>query len=417
MGLGPSIKMTTLHHYNCPITKRLINDDEIDFCGIIINGVSDNYDVKLDTAVQSAKSATELQIDGAIVAIDGWGNHHVDFVNVIEQLEMHGISIVGLSYIGQQGRLVCSSPYVSTIIDFNKSESGYESCIVGQNNVTEIDAYKAIEILKSKIKKNIHTNNTFANNIHIDKTECLERRYYNICDVKLCNEDSIENNIMKFNITRVEDIIKEAPEIADIRVGVINHREHYSFVNSNLDIEPICCKYEGKIGSGITNQLAGVTVMLTGIEEKTGYQPANIGSSEGILKQQMTFDQAGTPKSSDIILHIDVILKEGEGRTAEGIIAAHRCVDKILYPIRKSLSQIPKEKTLKNENYIHIRRKAKPKIALVKIVSALGNMYDTALYPLQPASLDGSFLLREQDNLSVIMKPLECLDGAIHSLI
>lgn len=103
--MGPSIKMTTLHHYNCPITKRLLQD--------------------LD----------------------------VDFVNVIEQLGIRDIPTVGLSYIGQQGRLVCSNPYVSTIVDLNKTESGYESCIVGQNNVTDLDAYKAIELLKAKLRK------------------------------------------------------------------------------------------------------------------------------------------------------------------------------------------------------------------------------------------------------------------------
>ena len=29
MGLGPSIKMTTLHHYNCPATQALLSL----FCG------------------------------------------------------------------------------------------------------------------------------------------------------------------------------------------------------------------------------------------------------------------------------------------------------------------------------------------------------------------------------------------------
>lgn len=37
MGLGPSIKMTTLHHYDCPVTKKLMSDKEIDFAGIIVD--------------------------------------------------------------------------------------------------------------------------------------------------------------------------------------------------------------------------------------------------------------------------------------------------------------------------------------------------------------------------------------------
>lgn len=38
----------------------------------------------------------------------------MDFVNVIRQLGIREIPSVGLSYIGQQGRLVCSDPYVVT---------------------------------------------------------------------------------------------------------------------------------------------------------------------------------------------------------------------------------------------------------------------------------------------------------------
>lgn len=152
MGLGPSIKMTTLHHYHCPVTKRLIEDEEVDFAGIIVDGVSEVCDDKIFTAKRVGDIAKMMKVDGAVVAIDGWGNHHIDFVNVIEQLGIRGIKSVGLSYIGQQGRLVCSNSYVDCIIDFNKSESGYESCVVGQNNLSAIDALKAVAILKNKIK-------------------------------------------------------------------------------------------------------------------------------------------------------------------------------------------------------------------------------------------------------------------------
>lgn len=123
MGLGPSIKMTTLHHYRCPVTKRLIEDEDVDFAGIIVDGVSEVCDDKIFTAKRVGDIAKMMRVDGAVVAIDGWGNHHIDFVNVIEQLGIRGIKSVGLSYIGQQGRLVCSNSYVDCIIDFNKSES------------------------------------------------------------------------------------------------------------------------------------------------------------------------------------------------------------------------------------------------------------------------------------------------------
>ena len=156
MGLGPSIKMTTLHHYNCPMTRQMLNDASIDFAGILVNGVSENYDDKVRTAEETGRMAAELSANGAAVAIDGWGNHHIDFTEVIRALGEHGIPSVGLSYIGRQGRLVCSNPYVGTIIDFNKESSGYETCCVGQNNLTEDDAFKAVEILKHQVKRMHH---------------------------------------------------------------------------------------------------------------------------------------------------------------------------------------------------------------------------------------------------------------------
>ena len=181
MGLGPSIKMTSLHHYNCPITRRLIRDTEVNFIGIIENGVSENFDAKVATATATGEMSAQLNLDGAIVAIDGWGNHHIDFVNVIEQLGLHDIPSVGLSYIGLQGRLVATSPYVETIIDFNKESSGYESCVVGQNNLADIDAYKAIQILKSKVKKSYSFKNHSQEYIGADKIiNSLRRKYPNI---------------------------------------------------------------------------------------------------------------------------------------------------------------------------------------------------------------------------------------------
>lgn len=106
MGLGPSIKMTTLHHYRCPLVEALSKENDIEFTGIIVDGVSEVCDDKIYTAKRVGDLAQLMRADVAVVAIDAWGNHHVDFVNVIEQLGIRGIPSVGLSYIGQQGRLV-----------------------------------------------------------------------------------------------------------------------------------------------------------------------------------------------------------------------------------------------------------------------------------------------------------------------
>ncbi len=108
-------------------------------------------------------------------------------------------------------------------------------------------------------------------------------------------------------------------------------------MNSNLDYFPIACKVRGELGEGITHLLSGVTVMLSGVEDGSGFQPSNIGSSEGVFKDQVVLDRAGTPASDDHILHVDVLFEGGEGRTAEGIMAAHRAADWIVQGIRRVL--------------------------------------------------------------------------------
>lgn len=299
MGLGPSIKMTSLHHYNCPITRRLISDTEVNFIGIIENGVSENFDAKVATATATGEMSAQLNLDGAIVAIDGWGNHHIDFVNVIEQLGLHDIPSVGLSYIGLQGRLVATSPYVETIIDFNKESSGYESCVVGQNNLADIDAYKAIQILKNKVKKSFSFKSHSHEKSGADKvTNSLRRKYITISKAEFGSDTSIEGDRLILYTDVIKSLVAAEPRIRECNINFIHPTDNkHFFINSNLDFMPIACKEGGVLGTGVTRQLEGISVMLNGVEYGSGFQPANIGSSEGMLDEHVCFDCAGTPKS------------------------------------------------------------------------------------------------------------------------
>lgn len=416
MGLGPSIKMTSLHHYDCPVTKRLIHDPEVNFIGIIENGVSENFDAKVATAVGSGEMGAELKLDGAIVAIDGWGNHHIDFVNVIEQLGIHDIPSVGLSFVGLQGRLVATNPYVETVVDFNKEVSGYESCVVGQNNLTDFDAYKAIQILKNKVNKSFAFRNRQSELKGADKQiGSLRREYIQINRAVLGEKTEVKDGVLTLRKGIEQPLCKAEKRIKEVHIQFVAPEDYKHFwINSNLDFMPIARKKEGKLGEGITQQLEGVKVMLNGVEDKSGFQPANIGSSEGMLDEHVTFDQAGTPLSTDYILHIDFLFEEGEGRTAEGICAAHALADEILNEIRDAMAEQP---ATRSEDFIMTERPSKMRIGLVKICSGLGNMYDTSVYPTQPAGYLGSYLTRDTDNKPIFMTSCEVLDGAIHSLI
>mgnify|MGYP000919867687 FL=1 len=416
MGLGPSIKMTSLHHYDCPVTRRLINDTEVNFVGIIENGVSENFDAKVATATATGEMGAQLNLDGAIVAIDGWGNHHIDFVNVIEQLGLHDIPSVGLSYIGLQGRLVATNPYVETIIDFNKESSGYESCVVGQNNLADIDAYKAIQILKNKVKKSFSFKSHSHENVGADKvTNSLRRKYITISKAEFGSDTSIEGDRLILRTDVIKSLVAAEPHIRECNINFIHPTDNkHFFINSNLDFMPIACKEEGVLGTGVTRQLEGISVMLNGVEYGSGFQPANIGSSEGMLDEHVCFDCAGTPKSIDIIMHFDFLFEEGEGRTAEGIHAAHEMADHVLDEIRTAMKA---SDIARSEDFIMTERPSKMRIGLVKICSGLGNMYDTMVFPNQPAGVIGAYMTRDKDNPPIFITPCEVLDGAIHSLL
>ncbi len=94
-----------------------------------------------------------MRADGVIISVDGWGNSHVDFANTIEEIGKRQIPVVGMSFVGVQGRFVVTNKHMDTIVDFNKSEKGIETEVVGENNANATDARKALALLKLKMRK------------------------------------------------------------------------------------------------------------------------------------------------------------------------------------------------------------------------------------------------------------------------
>ena len=416
MGLGPSIKMTTLHHYRCPVTEALAREEDIEFTGIIVDGVSEVCDDKIYTAKRVGDIAQMMRADAAIVAIDAWGNHHVDFVNVIEQLGIRRIPSVGLSYIARQGRLVCTNQFVDCVIDFNKSDSGYESCVVGQNNLTDYDATKAVALVKNKLRKAGKAVDSVQSAGLQENLRRLTRKVFEITEARFGDETGIERGILTVRRGIEKPLIAQENRIKDIKVKILRPGENDFFVNSNLDFSPIACKVRGELGEGITHLLSGVTVMLSGVEDVSGFQPSNIGSSEGIFRDQVVLDRAGTPASKDYILHVDVLFEEGEGRTAEGIMAAHRAADRIVQEVRKVLMNLD-NMAYRREEFADVSKPGKRKVILVKIVSGLGNMYDTAMFPYEPGGFLGAHNMMDSKNIPYVITPNQCRDGVIHSLL
>ncbi|ARC83945.1 glycine/sarcosine/betaine reductase component B subunits family protein [Clostridium argentinense CDC 2741] len=153
MGVGPSTKETTLHHFRDPLIDVVANDEDVDLLGIIIVGTPQANEDKIFVGQRVATWVEAMRADGAIISVDGWGNSHVDFANTIEEIGKRNIPVVGLSFIGTQAKFVVTNKYMDTIVDFNKSKEGIETEVVGENNVSTLDSRKALAFLKLKMRK------------------------------------------------------------------------------------------------------------------------------------------------------------------------------------------------------------------------------------------------------------------------
>ena len=152
MGVSTSTKETTLHYFRDPLLDIISSDKDIFLTGIIITGTPQDNDSKYFISERIANWAKAMNLDGVIISVEGYGNDTIDFANSIEQMSKKGISVSGLSFIGNEG-FVVNNKYMDTIVDFNKSDLGYETSRVGENNVDELDAKKALAYLKLKMNK------------------------------------------------------------------------------------------------------------------------------------------------------------------------------------------------------------------------------------------------------------------------
>lgn len=152
MGIGPSTKETTLHHFRDPLLDVVSNDNDVDILGVIVAGTPQENQDKVFVAQRIAAWVEAMRADGAIVSIDGWGNSNIDFATAIEEIGKRNIPVVGMSFVGTQAQFVVTNEYMDTIVDFNKSSEGIETEVVGENNVTELDAKKALAFLKLKMR-------------------------------------------------------------------------------------------------------------------------------------------------------------------------------------------------------------------------------------------------------------------------
>ncbi len=153
MGVGPSTKETSLHHFRDPLIEVVGEDTDLDLVGIIVVGTPQSNEEKERVGKRTAQMLEAMRVDGCILSCDGWGNSHVDYANTFEEIGKRDIPTVGVTFNGTVAKFVVTNKYMDTIVDINKSESGLETEVVGENTTDKLDARKAVAFLKLKMRR------------------------------------------------------------------------------------------------------------------------------------------------------------------------------------------------------------------------------------------------------------------------
>ena len=149
--IGPASKEMSRHYWREPVVLEALSDPEIDLCGVIFVGSPQINAEKYYVSRRLGMMVEALDVDGAIVTTEGFGNNHIDFASHIEQIGMRGIPVVGMSFCANQGALVVGNKYMNAMVDNNKSKSGIENEVLGCNTLAPEDATRAMYMLKAEM--------------------------------------------------------------------------------------------------------------------------------------------------------------------------------------------------------------------------------------------------------------------------
>ncbi|MDD3140759.1 MAG: D-proline reductase (dithiol) proprotein PrdA [Lachnospiraceae bacterium] len=149
--IGPASKEMSRHYWREPLVLEVLHDPEVDLCGVIFVGSPQINAEKFYVSKRVGMMAEALDVDGAFVTTEGFGNNHIDFASHIEQIGMRGIPVVGMSFCAVQGALVVGNKYMTHMVDNNKSEGGIENEVLACNTLCPEDAIRALAMLKDQM--------------------------------------------------------------------------------------------------------------------------------------------------------------------------------------------------------------------------------------------------------------------------
>lgn len=113
MGIGPSTKETSLHHFRDPLLDVVGEDKDVDFVGVVVLGTPQDNKYKNFVGQRTAAWLEAMRVDGVILSSDGWGNSHVDYANTFEEIGKRDIPTVGVTFNGVQAKFVVTNQYMN----------------------------------------------------------------------------------------------------------------------------------------------------------------------------------------------------------------------------------------------------------------------------------------------------------------
>ena len=149
--IGPASKEMSRHYWREPLVLEALHDEEVDLCGVLFVGSPQINAEKFYVSKRVGMMVEALDVDGAFVTTEGFGNNHIDFASHIEQIGMRGIPVVGMSFCAVQGAIVVGNKYMTHMVDNNKSEAGIENEVLGCNTLCHEDAIRALYMLKAEM--------------------------------------------------------------------------------------------------------------------------------------------------------------------------------------------------------------------------------------------------------------------------
>ena len=291
---------------------------------------------------------------------------------------------------------------------------GGQAAPVAQAPVQAVEA-KAVEAAKveavaAKVEEKHEGEPKFIRSLHT--------KHYKIDKVEFGEKTEIKGTTLV--LRTAEDLCKEAAEsealVESVKLEIITPDQYDTYSETIMDVQPIAVKEEGEIGHGVTRELKGVVMVLTGTDAN-GVQIGEFGSSEGELERNIMWGRPGAPDKGEIFIKGQVTIKAGANMERPGPLAAHKAFDHITEEIRKALKELDDESlVVGNINIEQYRHPGNKKVLIVKEIMGQGAMHDNLILPVEPVGTLGAKPNVDLGNLPVMLAPTEVLDGGIHAL-